>query len=794
MFYCSVGCQQRHRKVHKVLCNSIKFLSKLEEDKARAKCDFVSHLNSEQQKHLVQLVGRRCVVSCGIGGKRSRSLWDSGSQVSLVSFRWLKQNIGDVEIRDISELLDAELQIEGVDGNVLPYMGYVILEFQMGTATLFVPFLVTKENLSQPLIGFNVIETLAKQGVHLKEFKEGFGEVSEDNLSALVNFLKTTEPERLAQVHTYKSGATIHAGKTVSIPCKVDGFVVEQRTTVVFEPSVDLALDEGLDIREAIITLKKGSTRVFLTISNTSNRDIKILGKIYLGDLHLVKSMTPVEVSFKEFDHSKSVETPVLDADVDSSSTTKQEVECLRAGPEEHAGHVGHSCGKEVNNDTLKLVCDTDGNSIPNSYSRYSEVSDASHTDKCSSHQFDLSDAGHTEDAGRAIQTDNSHCSSPLVCSCGSCDGVDSNKNLDKAFVCKVDATSSGVEDFSDVKFKDVRSDSPSTDADAESVFNNKLQELDLSNLTPSQQEKVKSMLLEERLSFAQNDDDIGDAKDLQLEIKTADEVPVVKSYNSIPRPLFNEVKSHVQDLVNRGWVTKSKSSWSSPVVIVRKKSGEIRLCCDFRSLNSKTIGDCHPLPRVQETLDNLGGKQWFSVMDQTRAYYQGYVEEGSRAKAAFVTPWGFYQWVRIPVGLMNAPGCFQRHMEEVLGDYRDDFVIPYLDDIIIFSDSFDEHIEHIRKVLRRLRERGLKLKLGKCGFFKQEVKFLGRVVGRDGYRMDDDSVKAVTALKDFTPTTIGHVRHLLGLLGYHRRHVKNFARLAKPLTDLLLVKPKAST
>ena len=93
---------------------------------------------------------------------------------------------------------------------------------------------------------------------------------------------------------------------------------MEQRTTVVFEPSVDLALDEGLDIREAIITLKKGSTRVFLTISNTSNRDIKILGKIYLGDLHLVKIMTPVEVSFKEFDHSKSVETPVLDADVDS--------------------------------------------------------------------------------------------------------------------------------------------------------------------------------------------------------------------------------------------------------------------------------------------------------------------------------------------------------------------------------------------------------------------------------------------------------------------------------------------
>ena len=165
--------------------------------------------------------------------------------------------------------------------------------------------------------------------------------------------------------------------------------------------------------------------------------------------------------------------------------------------------------------------------------------------------------------------------------------------------------------------------------------------------------------------------------------------------------------------------------------------------------------------------MDSLGGKQWFSVMDQTRAYNQGYFENSSRAKTAFVTPWRFYQWVRIPFGLMSAQGCFQRHMEEVLPDYRDLFVIPYLDDVIIFLNSFEDHVEHLWKVSRWFQERGLKLKLGKCGFFKQEVKFLGRTVGRDGYRMDDDSVKAVTALKDFTPTTIDHIRHLLGLLGH---------------------------
>ena len=124
--------------------------------------------------------------------------------------------------------------------------------------------------------------------------------------------------------------------------------------------------------------------------------------------------------------------------------------------------------------------------------------------------------------------------------------------------------------------------------------------------------------------------------------------------------------------------------------------------------------------------------------------------------------------WVRIPFGLMNAPGRFQRHMEEVLGNYRDLSVIPYLDDVILFSDSFEDHVEHLRKVLRRFRERGLKLELTKCRLLKHEVKFLGRIVGRDGCRMGDDSVKAMTALKDFTPTTIGHIHHLLGLLGYH--------------------------
>lgn len=265
-----------------------------------------------------------------------------------------------------------------------------------------------------------------------------------------------------------------------------------------------------------------------------------------------------------------------------------------------------------------------------------------------------------------------------------------------------------------------------------------------------------------------------------QNQICLTENTPVQKSYNSIPKPLFQEVKEYVQNLLSHGWIRKSTSPYSSPVVCVRKKDKSLRLCVDFRGLNSKTVPDRHPLPRIQDLLDNLGGQSWFSILDHGSAYHQGFVEEISRHLTAFSTPWGLYEWVRLPFGLSNAPAAFQRCMEDVLEGLRDDCCSPYLDDVLCYSKTFHDHVGDLKRVFCRVRECGVKLRPKKCEIFKHQIRYVGCLVSSEGIQVDPRDLEAVLQLKEREPKTLGEVRALLGFLGYYRSFIQDFSRIAR--------------
>lgn len=275
----------------------------------------------------------------------------------------------------------------------------------------------------------------------------------------------------------------------------------------------------------------------------------------------------------------------------------------------------------------------------------------------------------------------------------------------------------------------------------------------------------------------------------IKHQIKMKDEIPIYTKSYRYPFIHKEEVQRQIEDMLNQNIIRPSDSPWSSPIWIVPKKADasnrkKWRLVIDFRKLNEKTIDDRYPIPNVSDILDKLGRCQYFSTLDLASGFYQIEMHPDDIKKTAFSVENGHYEYLRMPFGLKNAPATFQRVMDNVLRGMVNKTCLVYMDDIIVFSTSLQEHLVNLKKVFDRLRESNLKIQLDKSEFLHKEVKFLGHIITPNGIKPNPDKIKTIENFP--IPKTVKQIKSFLGLLGYYRKFIQNFANLTKPFTQCL--------
>ncbi|UYV76114.1 hypothetical protein LAZ67_13002577, partial [Cordylochernes scorpioides] len=266
--------------------------------------------------------------------------------------------------------------------------------------------------------------------------------------------------------------------------------------------------------------------------------------------------------------------------------------------------------------------------------------------------------------------------------------------------------------------------------------------------------------------------------------IHTGDHPPIKQRPYRVSKREREIMQKEVDTMLERKVIQPSESPWSAPVVLVKKKDGTWRFCVDFRRLNHITKKDVYPLPRIDDVLDHLSSARYYSTMDLKTGYWQVEVDERDREKTAFVTPDGLYEFMVMPFGLCNAPATFERMMDNVLMGLKWNICLCYLDDIVVYSDTFEEHLERLSKVLSCLQQAGLTINPDKCLFGSTRIKILGHVVDKDGIQPDSEKVEAIKKFP--VPKSVCDIQSYLGLCSYYRRFIKNFSKIAAPLQILL--------
>ncbi|CAI7732403.1 unnamed protein product [Closterium sp. NIES-54] len=266
--------------------------------------------------------------------------------------------------------------------------------------------------------------------------------------------------------------------------------------------------------------------------------------------------------------------------------------------------------------------------------------------------------------------------------------------------------------------------------------------------------------------------------------IKEPGSKPTFRAPNRLSPTELADMKKQIEYLLDKGLIRPSTSPYGAPVLFTPKPDGSLRMFIDYRALNKQTIKNKYPIPRIVDILDQLCGATVFSKLDLRSGYWQIRMADNSIHKTAFRTRYGSYEYLVMPFGLTNAPATFQAEMNHILRPLLDEFVVVYLDDILIYSRDMKQHIEHLRRVFKILRREKFYVKLSKSEFALKKVQFLGHMVSTQGVHVDPKKIEAVHTWK--TPENVKELQQFLGFANYYNRFVPQYAKIATPLTNLL--------